>query len=340
MKMPELPDIVIYIERLQEFCNAQVLEDVAVISPFLLRTVDPAITALCGQRITHVTRLGKRIVWHFANDLKLVAHLMVAGRLQWLPPREKPPGRITLAVFRFANGNLVFTEASKKRRASLHVVRAEALAGFDRGGLDVLAATPAQFTERVRCERHTLKRALTDPTLFDGIGNAYSDEILHAAGLSPFAVTVALTDAECTQLHAAAVATLATWMARLRAEVGDGFPSRVTAFRPEMAVHGKYRMPCPKCGHLVQRIVYVENEANYCASCQTKGRLLSDRSLARLLHDDWPKTLAELEERNAMRQPAPTVTAAPGGDAGAGGGPPVAAAAHTSKPRKPRKSAR
>jgi formamidopyrimidine-DNA glycosylase len=251
--------------------------------------------------VTGVERLGKRIVIEVEQDRFIVIHLMIAGRLRWKEPRAKLPGKLALAGFDFPNGTLVFTEASGKKRASLHVVAGRAgLADFDRGGLDVMAATPAQFADRLRGERHTVKRALTDPTLFDGIGNAYSDEILHAAKLSPFRLTTAMTDDEVGRLHRACKDQLALWTARLRADVGDGFPDKVTAFRPDMAVHGKYGQPCPVCGTKVQRIVYADNEANYCPTCQTDGKLLADRSLSRLLKADWPKTLEELEDRKKL----------------------------------------
>jgi formamidopyrimidine-DNA glycosylase len=233
----------------------------------------------------------------------VVIHLMIAGRLRWKERGAKLPAKVGLVGFDFPNGTLVFTEASPKKRASLHVIAGRAgLADFDRGGLDVFAADDTAFAERLRSERHTVKRSLTDPTLFDGIGNAYSDEILHAAKLSPFRMTPSLTDDETARLHRAAVVTLEAWTARFRAEIGDGFPDKVTAFRPEMAVHGKFGQPCPVCGTKVQRIVYADNEANYCPTCQTEGRLLADRSLSRLLKDDWPKTLEELEERRAERR--------------------------------------
>jgi len=223
---------------------------------------------------------------------------MIAGRLRWKERGAKVPGKVGLAAFDFPNGTLIFTEASPKKRASLHIVAGRAaLAEFDRGGLDVFGASVEDFAERLTSERHTVKRSLTDPTLFDGIGNAYSDEILHAAKLSPFRMTTSMTPEEIATLHRACVTTLTAWTDRTRAEVGDGFPDKVTAFRPEMAVHGKYGQPCPVCGTAVQRIVYADNEANYCPTCQTEGRLLADRSLSRLLKEDWPKTLEELEER-------------------------------------------
>jgi formamidopyrimidine-DNA glycosylase len=298
--VPELPDVAIYVERLRAHVVGQVLEGMRIASPFVLRTVSPAPAELVGAEVTSVERLGKRIVIGVAGDRFAVIHLMIAGRLRWKPRGAKLPGKLALAAFDFPSGTLLFTEASGKKRASLHLVAGRAaLAEFDRGGLDVIGSTTAAFAERLRGERHTIKRALTDPTLFDGIGNAYSDEILHAAKLSPFRMTTAMTDDEIATLHQAARGTLERWTDLLRAEVGDGFPDKVTAFRPEMAVHGKYGQPCPRCGTKVQRIVYADNEANYCPTCQTEGRLLADRSLSRLLKDDWPKTLEELENRKA-----------------------------------------
>ncbi|MGE5184238.1 MAG: Fpg/Nei family DNA glycosylase [Acidobacteriota bacterium] len=301
--MPELPDVTVYVERLRARIVGQPIEGIRIASPFVLRSVAPSPRELVGAEVTSVERLGKRIVIGVQGDRYVVIHLMIAGRLRWKERRAKLPGKLALAGFDFPTGTLVFTEASGKKRASLHVVAGRAgLADFDRGGLDVMAATPAQFAERLRSERHTVKRALTDPTLFDGIGNAYSDEILHAAKLSPFRVTTAMADDEIARLHAACRQTLARWVELLREEVADGFPDKVTAFRPEMAVHGKYGQPCPVCGTKVQRIVYADNEANYCPTCQTEGRLLADRSLSRLLKDDWPKTLEELEERKRARK--------------------------------------
>ena len=300
--MPELPDVTVYVERLAALTRGQVLAGIRIASPFLLRSVDPPPAELAGATVVDVTRMGKRIVLEVGGDRFIVIHLMIAGRLRWKEPRAPIPGKVGLAAFDFAPGTLVFTEASPKKRASLHLVRGrDQLAQFDRGGLDVMSASLAAFTARLRAENHTVKRSLTDPTLFDGIGNAYSDEILHRAKQSPFRQTGAMTDAEIATLHAAAIATLDEWTARLRAEVGDGFPDKVTAFRPEMAVHGRYGEPCPACGSPVQRIVYAENEANYCAQCQTGGKLLADRALSRLLKADWPRTLEELEERR--RQP-------------------------------------
>jgi formamidopyrimidine-DNA glycosylase len=300
--MPELPDVTVYVERLRALAVGQPIEAIRIASPFVLRTVSPAPGDLRGAIVETVERLGKRILLGVTGDRYIVIHLMIAGRLRWKKRGDKLPAKVGLAAFDFPTGTLIFTEASPKKRASLHLVAGRAgLAEFDRGGLDVFTATAAQFAERLRSERHTIKRALTDPTLFDGIGNAYSDEILHAAKLSPFRMTSSITDAEIAVLHDACVTTLNLWTQRLRDEVGDGFPDKVTAFRPEMAVHGKYGQPCPVCGTRVQRIVYADNEANYCPTCQTEGRLLADRSLSRLLKDDWPRSLDELDERKAQR---------------------------------------
>jgi len=294
--VPELPDVTIYVERLAARVGWQTLERVQVASPFVLRTVDPAIGSLAGRRVREVRRLGKRIVLGFEGDLFLVIHLMIAGRLRWRPPGKKLGGRMVLAAFVFPEGTLYLTEAGTTRRAMLHLVRGEAaLAEFDRGGLDVLTATPAEFAERLASENHTVKRALADPRLFSGIGNAYSDEILHRARMSPMALTARLEPAEVARLHEAAVAVLREWIDRLRREAGDGFPEEVTAFRPEMAVHGRYDLPCPVCGAPVQRIRYATNETNYCARCQTGGRVLADRALSRLLREDWPRSIDELE---------------------------------------------
>ena len=302
--MPELPDVAIYVERLAALTVGKPLEKMRIASPFVLRTVSPSPGDLAGVHVTSVERLGKRIVFGFEGDRYAVIHLMIAGRLRWKARGEKLPAKVGLVAFDFPNGTLIFTEASPKKRASLHLVAGrENLAEFDRGGLDVFTATTTAFADRLRGERHTVKRSLTDPTLFDGIGNAYSDEILHAAKLSPFRMTSSITDEEVAALHRACIRILTEWTARFRAEVGDGFPDKVTAFRPEMAVHGKYGVPCPVCGTPVQRIVYADNEANYCPTCQTEGRLLADRSLSRLLKEDWPKTLEELEERRAGKLP-------------------------------------
>ena len=296
--MPEYPDVILYLERLEAKVGGQVLEAVRLGNPFVLRTVDPPLSALHGLTVQGFRRMGKRIVFAFPDELFLVIHLMIAGRLRWKKKGASHRGRDVLAVLDFADGSLVFTEASKKKRAKMHVVRGEAaLDPFDRGGLEVLDATEAEFAERIRSRRHTLKRAMTDPRLFSGIGNAYSDEILWHAKLSPVKLTTSLTDEEVHTLYTSIRAELVRWADLLRAEVGEGFPDKVTAFRPEMAVHGKYREPCPRCGDPIQRIVHAENESNYCVTCQTGGRLLADRALSRLLKSDWPRTLEELDER-------------------------------------------
>jgi formamidopyrimidine-DNA glycosylase len=300
--VPELPDVTVYVERLAALAGGKVLDGLRIASPFVLRTVAPSPRDVMGTTLLGVERMGKRIILAMEHDRFIVIHLMIAGRLRWKPRGEKVPGKVGLAAFDFPNGTLIFTEASPKKRASIHIVAGrDALREFDRGGLDVFTASAAEFAERLRSERHTIKRSLTDPTLFDGIGNAYSDEILHAAKLSPFRMTSAMTDAEVARLHRACVDTLNLWTQRMRDEVGEGFPDKVTAFRPEMAVHGKFGKPCPVCGTPVQRIVYADNEANYCPTCQTEGKLLADRALSRLLKDDWPKSLEELEERKAKR---------------------------------------
>ena len=298
--MPELPDIVVYLEALTPRIVGQRLTRARITSPFLLRTADPPLTAAEGRVVVGLRRLGKRIVWEMEGDLFLVFHLMIAGRFKWRDPGAKSPGKIGLAAFDFPTGTLLLTEASPKHRASLHVVAGEAaLAPHDRGGLDVLAADLPAFRARLQSESHTLKRALTDPRAFDGIGNSYSDEILHAAKLSPFQLSGRLTDKEIARLYQATQRTLREWIARLRAETGGGekFPEKVTAFREGMAVHGRYKQPCPVCGSPVQRIRYATNEANYCATCQTGGRVLADRALSRLLKDDWPRSLEDWEAR-------------------------------------------
>jgi formamidopyrimidine-DNA glycosylase len=296
--LPELPDVVVYLEALEPRVLGRRLNGVRLLSPFVLRTVDPPITALCDRRVLTLYRMGKRIVLGFEDEVFLVIHLMIAGRLRWGPPGMKAPGRIGLATFDFDSGTLVLTEAGSKRRASLHVVAGSAgLAEFERGGLEPLETSSAEFAVRLRLESHTLKRALTDPRLFSGIGNAYSDEILHRARLSPLKLTGRLSDEEATRLYLAVQTVLQEWTQRLRAETGEGFPEKVTAFRGGMAVHGRYRQPCPTCGTPVQRIRYAENETNYCPSCQTEGRLLADRALSRLLKQDWPRSLDELDER-------------------------------------------
>jgi formamidopyrimidine-DNA glycosylase len=296
--LPELPDVVVYIEALERRVLGRRLTGVRLLSPFVLRTVEPPVAVLHGRRVLHLRRIGKRIVLGFEDELSLVIHLMIAGRLRWRPPGAKAPGKIGLAALDFEDGTLLLTEAGSKRRASLHLVGGSgALAAFERGGLEPLGSAPAEFIARLRGENHTLKRALTDPRLFSGIGNAYSDEILHRARLSPLKLTSRLTEDEAERLHAATEAVLAEWTERLRCETGDGFPEQVTAFREGMAVHGRYRQPCPSCGTPVQRIRYAENETNYCPSCQTEGRLLADRGLSRLLKEDWPRSLEELDQR-------------------------------------------
>lgn len=290
--MPELPDVTVYIERLRPRIEGQPLERIRLVSPFLLRSVEPPLSAAEGRKVLGLHRLGKRIVVALDPELFLVLHLMIAGRLHWRPKGAKPPGKVGLAAFDFPAGTLVLTEAGTKRRASLHLVRGEAaLACHDPGGLEVLDADEATFRAALRRESHTLKRALTDPRLFSGIGNAYSDEILHAARLSPLALTRRLSEEEMTRLFQATTQTLRDWADRLRREVGDGFPEKVTAFREGMAVHGRFGRPCPACGTAVQRIIYAENETNYCPRCQTGGKVLADRSLSRLLKDDWPGRL-------------------------------------------------
>jgi len=274
----------------------QTLERVLLVHPFVLRSVAPPIASAEGRKVEGTRRIGKRIVISLQGGLHLVLHLMIAGRLRWLAKGEKLPGRITLAAFEFPNGTLAFTEAGTKRRASLHMLEGEAaLASMDPGGLDVLQAGFEDFAARLRRANHTLKRALTDPHLFSGIGNAYSDEILHRARLSPFAQTLSLPEEDLRRLYDASRATLTEWTERLRAETVGGFPEKVTAFREGMAVHGRYRKPCPVCGSPVQRIVYAENETNYCARCQTGGKILADRALSRLLRASWPRSIDELE---------------------------------------------
>jgi formamidopyrimidine-DNA glycosylase len=313
--MPELPDVTVYVECLERRIAGHVLESVRLATPFLLRSVDPPIAASEGARVRAVSRLGKRIVIALesgpagaanspharagAQNLYLVIHLMIAGRLRWRDKGAKVPGKLGLAAFDFSSGTLLLTEAGTKRRASLHVVGSEAgLREMDRGGIEPLGASAAEFAAALARENHTLKRALTDPRLFSGIGNAYSDEILHRARLSPLALTSRLGSAEMARLFEATRTTLVDWTERLRAETAaaGGFPEDVTAFREGMAVHGRFGKPCPVCGSPVQRIVYAENETNYCARCQTEGRLLADRALSRLLKDDWPRSLDELEK--------------------------------------------
>ncbi|MEK6259988.1 MAG: DNA-formamidopyrimidine glycosylase family protein [Planctomycetota bacterium] len=292
--MPELPDITVYLEALEQRVVGQTLDKVRIVSPFLLRTFEPPVEAVQGQRVVALKRLGKRIAIGFENDHWLVLHLMIAGRLHWKPAGAKLAGKIGLAAFDFTNGTLMLTEAGSKRRASLHVLGSSiGLPWHDPGGLDVFSATVDQFAEALTRENHTVKRSLTDPHLFSGIGNAYSDEILHAARLSPIKLTQKLTRDEIERLHEATRRTMQLWIERLRTEAGSDFPEGVTAFRPEMAVHGRFGQPCPDCGSPVQRIRYADNETNYCARCQTEGKVLADRSLSRLLKDDWPKSIDE-----------------------------------------------
>ena len=300
--MPELPDVAVYLEALGRRILGARLERVRLLTPFLLRSVDPPLSAVAGTTVTGLRRLGKRLVIALDQELFLVIHLMIAGRLHWKPAGAKPPGKIGLAAFDFSTGTLTMTEAGTKKRASLDVVRGEAaLRAHDPGGIEVLDADLAAFRAALTTENHTLKRVLTDPRVFSGIGNAYSDEILHRARLSPVRLSQALDEDELRRLHEATRVVLTEWVERLRREAGEGFPEGVTAFRSDMAVHGRYGKPCPVCGAPVQRIVYAENETNYCARCQTGGRMLADRSLSRLLHSDWPKTLDEWEAR---RRPA------------------------------------
>jgi formamidopyrimidine-DNA glycosylase len=328
--MPELPDVDIYVEHIAARTKGHALERIRLASPFVLRTAAPPLTAAYGRKVTDLSRLGKRIVFRLdpqdapparskgakgPSPLFVVIHLMVAGRFRWKSAGADVPGKVGLAAFDFAGagptagGTLLLTEASTKKRASIHLVDEAGLVALDPGGMEVLGSGVAEFGRRLRSENHTLKRALTDPHLFAGIGNAYSDEILHHAQMSPVRLTQRLTDDEVARLHAAIHTVLHEWTERLRAEAGD-FPEKVTAFRPEMAVHGKYGKPCPRCGRPVQRIRYADNESNYCATCQTEGKLLADRSLSRLMRGDWPKTLEELE---AKKDRGRSVTASPAG---------------------------
>lgn len=331
--MPELPDVDVYVEHVARRTVGHVLERVRLASPFVLRTASPPLTAVHGTEVTAVSRLGKRIVLALADarmrgrtdekkpTFHLVIHLMVAGRFKWKPLGAPVPGRLGLAAFDFAHatgeaeehdgGTLILTEASTKKRASIHIVDDAGLAALDPGGLEVLGSTVRAFAERLRSENHTLKRSLTDPHLFSGIGNSYSDEILHYAQMSPVKLTSRLSDDEIARLHASIHDVLTEWTDRLRAEVTD-FPEKVTAFRPEMAVHGKYGKPCPRCGKPVQRIRYAENESNYCPVCQTEGKLLADRSLSRLMRGDWPKTLDELEARKDKNRASGATAPRPG----------------------------
>ena len=310
--MPELPDISLYLEHIRKRIVSRRIEKIRIFSPFLVRTFDPAISDATSKRVENLRRIGKQIVFGLEGDLFIVIHLMIAGRFQWKPPGAKGGGKIGLAAFDFENGTLLLTEASSKKRASLHVVRGEAsLVAFNKGGIEVMDATPEDFRMALERENHTLKRALTDPRLFSGIGNAYSDEILHRAGLSPMKLTKKLTREEILGLHTAVREVLGEWIERLRTQAGEKFPEKVTAFRPEMAVHGKYREPCPVCGTRIQRISYTDNECNYCPRCQTGGKILADRSLSRILKDDWPESIDELEANPALTPQTKSVAPRP-----------------------------
>lgn len=295
--MPEYPDVTVYVERICHFLKDRRLQAVRIKNPFLLRTAEPPIQSIEGSYLRDVDRLGKRIIFAFDDDLFLILHLMIAGRLQWRKRGTKIPGRFGLAALDFTNGSLLITEASSKKRASLHLVEGvRQMEAFDPGGVELFSAPLAAFARALQGENHTLKRSLTDPRLISGVGNAYSDEILHRAKMSPFLLTSTMSDAQIERLFVAAKSVLLEWTQRLRDEVGDEFPKRVTAFHEEMAVHGKYGQPCPNCGAPVQRIRYATRETNYCAQCQTGGKLLADRSLSRLLKKDWPRTLEALEQ--------------------------------------------
>jgi formamidopyrimidine-DNA glycosylase len=312
--MPELPDVTVYVEALSERVLGQSLEGVRLASPFLLRSAVPPISEVRGKQVRSVRRIGKRIVLELEDELFLALHLMIAGRLHWKPPAAAVPGKVGLAAFDFPNGTLTLTEAGTKRRAALHLVRGEQalLALADRGGLEVFDASLAAFQAALRSENHTLKRTLTDPTIFSGIGNSYSDEILHAARLSPVRQTRYVTDEEAARLYDAAQRVLQDWVKRLQADAHGDFPEKVTAFRSGMAVHGRFGQPCPVCGTAIQRIVHAENECNYCPVCQTDGKLLADRALSRLLKGDWPRTLEEMEQRVARSRQALGLVASPG----------------------------
>jgi len=304
--MPELPDIVIYIEQLQKRVLNEPIQSIRLLNPFVLRSVTPPLEQAVQRRVLELHRLGKRIVFGLEDDLFLVLHLMIAGRLHWRPTNPVKAGRNGVAVFSFPSGSLLFTEAGSKKRASLHLVRGEAeLQALNRGGVEVLDCDLPGFRAALLCENHTLKRALTDPRLFSGIGNAYSDEILHRARLSPVALTRRLPEEAVERLFSASQAILREWVERLREETGKAFPEKVTAFRPGMSVHGRFQKPCPVCGTAVQRIAHAENEANYCPCCQTGGKLLADRALSRLLKTDWPRTLEEMESRKAAAKGGP-----------------------------------
>ena len=302
-RVPELPDVELYIHALKPRILHQPLERFRIGNPFIVRSIAPPPGDLEGREIIDIRRMGKRIVFAFPNELFLLLHLMIAGRLRWRDKGAPIPGKVGLAAFDFPAGTVILTEAGSRRQASIHILRGtEAVEAMNPNGLEVLTADAADFAARLRSENHTVKRALTDPHMFSGIGNAYSDEILHAARMSPLKLTSALSDEETSTLFEATRNVLIDWQRRLRDETGDDFPEKVTAFRPGMAVHGRFGQPCPVCGSPIQRIVYARNEANYCSRCQTGGRLLSDRSLARLLREDWPKTLDELEQRQKRRK--------------------------------------
>ena len=294
--MPELPDVTVYIDALKPRILGEEVRAARALNPFVLRTVSPPLSSAVGRRVRSISRLGKRIVIGTDEELYVVIHLMIAGRLRWREGGKSIGGKLAQAALDFDRGTLYLTEAGSKRRASIHVVDgAASLAQFDRGGLEVLDAEVSEFASRLRSENHTVKRSLTDPRLFSGIGNSYSDEILHRAKMSPLVLTSRLTDEQIVQLFEATKSTLIEWTNTLRAEVGDGFPEKVTAFREGMAVHGRYKLPCPVCGSPVQRIRYADNETNYCARCQTNGRLLADRAMSRLLKQDWPRSIDEVE---------------------------------------------
>jgi formamidopyrimidine-DNA glycosylase len=304
--MPELPDITIYIESLESRIVGEKVERIRIASPFLLRSVDPPITEAENKRVLGLSRIGKQIVWELEGELFLVFHLMIAGRFHWKGRGAKVGGKVALAAFDFPSGTLLLTEASTKKRASLHLVKGRSsLAQFNRGGLEVMDASLEQFRAALLKQNHTLKRTLTDPRLFSAIGNAYSDEILHRAKLSPLRQSRKLSADEVSRLYGAAKEVLKEWIERLRTQTGTSFPQKVMAFHPEMAVHGKFGKPCPVCGTMVQRIVYAENECNYCPRCQTDGKILADRSLSRLLKDDWPRTIEELEQVAGLSGPRP-----------------------------------
>jgi formamidopyrimidine-DNA glycosylase len=301
--VPELPDIELYLHALRTRIVGQTLERIRLASPFLVRSFDPPIDHANGKRVIALRRLGKRLVWHLDSDLFVIIHLMIAGRFKYLERGAKIPGKVGLAAFDFEQGSLILTEAGSQRRASLYLVRGESeLAAHDPGGLEVLTSTAAQFGDALTRENHTLKRALTDPHLLSGVGNAYSDEILHAAKLSPMLLTSKLTPEQVEHLHGHAIAVLTRWRDELIAEAGEKFPEKVTAFREGMAAHGRFGKPCPACGTPIQRIQYATNEANYCPTCQTGGKLLADRGLSRLLKGDWPKSLEELEQFKDSRR--------------------------------------